>query len=340
MTSALKCARCGKKPTVKSNCERSAWNSAGLFRPPPDLVDDQSKLTATGFFVKDRSIVDHSIALRSQGTNHNSQNSGKGKSWKSAELAKPLPDLTCDQNRLNAEGSLREHRTPVNWSGSLRGEGGARAQSGWNSARLLKPLPDLVEDQAKLSKSGSLHRDRKVVDFASSLRSDGSRTTHRTSWKSVQLEKSLDSTCGLMKSNSDGSLRITNSPVDFIRALRSDGANESDRDSQHRVAKEASSLFWIWRTPSKNIQGHEPSEPSSGHTDCTPRSAMVTTEARDANDEPCVDSAHVGSGFQAVRKIRRSQSNVSDCSTSASSRQVDRSLSHHHEANLGEAFAQ
>jgi len=222
-----------------------------------------------------------------------------------------------------------------------------------------------VDDQTKLSKSGTLHRDRTVVDFVSCLRSDGSRTgtTRRSSWKSAQLAKSLDSTSGMMKSSSDGSLGIDRSAVDFIGTLRSDGANESDRASQQRVARETAGVgavsgqSWKRRTPSKTGRGREPSE-SSGPTDCAHKSAVVTTETRDVDDDACVDSAHVGSGFRAVRKLKRSPSSVSDCSTSASPRQADCSPSpqhsfacwlraesltlkkENHETNLGEALAQ
>jgi hypothetical protein len=60
----------------------------------------------------------------------------------------------------------------------------------------------------------------------------------------------------------------------------------------------------------------------------------------DGSDDAC-ESSHVGSGFRAVRKMRRSHSKVGldDDSTSASSGQADRSPSPHLAACLGKVFA-
>merc|ERR1712232_1070879 len=59
-----------------------------------------------------------------------------------------------------------------------------------------------------------------------------------------------------------------------------------------------------------------------------------------ASDDGCLDSSHVGSGFRAVRKMRRSQSKAGsdDDSTSASSGQADRSPSPHLTACLEKVF--
>merc|ERR1719163_124743 len=62
----------------------------------------------------------------------------------------------------------------------------------------------------------------------------------------------------------------------------------------------------------------------------------------DASDDGCLDSSHVGSGFRAVRKMKRSQSKAGpdDDSTSAGSEQSDRSPSPHlHSFALNKVFA-
>merc|ERR1712083_121563 len=66
-------------------------------------------------------------------------------------------------------------------------------------------------------------------------------------------------------------------------------------------------------TPLKNVTSESVVNCSCGDNLAVPASdgtRIEATDERNAIDDAGLDSAHVGSGFRAVRKIRRSQSTV------------------------------
>lgn len=116
MKSPLKCAQCGKKPTVKANAQRGAWNSAGIGKSMPDKVDTQARMNASGSLHESRGDVGLTDIIRSDGAGesdrasqeHVAKMSPTKASMEASRIAEIFRSADHDETGYIERGELRE----------------------------------------------------------------------------------------------------------------------------------------------------------------------------------------------------------------------------------------